>query len=123
LDQIRALIAQRQVEQAALGQEIAPDILIGDDEGYRTHHGLPGAAGQAVGPLCKAKTIQNEDCRDAVVGAELLDSGYALTLPIATAFVAAEGTPLDPFAAAAHIWQRPVLVGLGKSYRELAEGA
>ena len=38
-------------------------------------------------------------------------------------FVAAAGTPCDPFVVAAHTWQQPVAVGLGKRYRALAADA
>ncbi|MCC6455249.1 MAG: hypothetical protein IT328_09930 [Caldilineaceae bacterium] len=123
LEQIRAEVARRQAEQAALQQETAPDLLVDDEEGYRTQPGLPAVVGQAVGPLCDGEMLQANGCRDAIVGAELLDSGYVLTLPFATGFVAAAGTPLDPFITAARAWQRPVLVGLGKSYSQLVEGA
>jgi hypothetical protein len=123
LDEIRATLAKRQTEHAAAQQEAAPDILADDAEGNVTHQGLPGVAGQATGPLQRLDETQKDGYSGAVVGAELLDSGCALVLPLANGFVAATGTPLDPFVAAASAWQRPVVIGMGKSYAGLVGGA
>lgn len=126
IDEIRATLARRRVEQTAAQQEVAPDILVGDTEGrisrQETSHGILGVAGHATGPLCHWGVTEQENCSGAVIASELLDSGYALILPLATGFVSAAGTPLDPFVAAACAWQHPVIVGMGKSYADLAEG-
>jgi hypothetical protein len=63
------------------------------------------------------------ECRDAIVATALLDSGCVLALPLASGFVAAAGTPCDPFVVAAQSAQHPVAVGLGKRYAELTQGA
>ena len=118
-EEIRATLATRQAEYAAMQQEQAPAILIGDTEAFVTHHGLPGVAGKATGSLCLWDVQQ--DCRGALVATELLDSGFALALPLATGFVAATGTPCDPMVVAAHAWQRPIAVDLGKRYDELVK--
>jgi pyruvate,water dikinase len=123
LDEIRTTTAKRRLEHAAAQQEVAPDILVDDDEGFVTHDGLPAVAGQAEGPLRQWELIPQNGDRGAVVGAELLDSGYVLTLPLASGFVAAAGTPFDPFVVAARGWQRPVIVGMGKRYAGLVAGA
>jgi hypothetical protein len=126
VDEIRATLAQRRVEQTAAQQEIAPDILVGNTEGQmsrqETSHGILGVAGQAAGPLRHWGGTEQESCSGAVLASELLDSGHALALPLAIGFVSAAGTPLDPFVAAASAWQHPVIVGMGKSYADLAEG-
>jgi hypothetical protein len=124
-EEIRATAAQRESEHAAAQQESAPDLLVGDDEAYVSHHGLVGVAGKASGPFYPVQTLQKQknSVSGAVVGAELLDSGYALMLPLATAFVAAIGTPLDPFVVAVRAWQQPIVVGMGKGYSGLVEGA
>ena len=123
LDEIRALVAKRQTEHAAVQQEAAPDILADDAEVNVTHQGLPGVAGRATGPLQRLDETQKNGYRGAVVGSELLDSGCALVLSLANGFVAAAGTPLDPFVAAAAAWQHPVVIGMGKGYAGLVEGA
>ena len=126
LDEIRATTAQRRLEQSTLYTQIAPDILVDDHEGFATYHGLPGVEGKTTAPLCLWEAGTNgveRECCNAVVATTLLDSGYALALPLAKGFVAAAGSPWDPFVVAAHAWQRPVVVGLGKVYRELSDGA
>jgi pyruvate,water dikinase len=124
-DEIRATVAQRQREQIAMQQEIAPDVLADDHELFATHQGLSCVEGKAAGPICLDSSTPVQDCRGAIVATPLLDSGYVLALPLATGFVAAAGSPCDPFAVAAHAWQHPVVVGLGKRYAEFttANGA
>lgn len=118
-EEIRATLAERQRQHAAMQQAEAPAILVGDAEAAVTHHGLPGVAGKATGPLCRWDAKQ--DCQGAVVATDLLDSGFVLTLPFATAYLAASGTPCDPFVVAAQAWQRPIAVDLGKRYDEFAK--
>lgn len=121
LDEIHATTAQRKAEQAAVQQEDAPDLLVGDDEAFVAHQGLPGVEGTANGPL--QLWDANQDGMDTIVAAQTLDSGLALALPQAAGFVAASGTPYDPFVAVAQRWQRPVGLGLGKHFRALQNGA
>jgi pyruvate,water dikinase len=128
LDEIRDTTVKRQMEHAAAKQEVAPDILVGDDEAFVSHQGLPGVVGKATAPLClldtlRLDTTEKQDCRGAIVATELLDSGCVLTLPLAAGLVATAGTPCDPFVIAAHSWQRPVVVSMAKNSVELAEGA
>lgn len=122
-DEIRALLAQRQTEHEAIQQEIAPDILVGDQEAFATQSGLPGVAGKARGPLHHLNTTIQADEQGAILATRSLDSGCVLALPIGAAFVAESGTPCDPFVVAAHTWSRPVVVALGKNYHQLADGA
>jgi len=122
-DEIHATAVARRAQHAAWQTENAPEILLGDQEGRVTHHGLPGVAGHAVGPLRRWGTTKKNGCSGAIVGAEALDSGYALALPLADGFVAAGGTPLDPFVVAARAWHHPVIVNLGQTYDDLIEGA
>ncbi len=122
-DEIHATAIQRRQEYHTWHQTVAPEILVNDHEGYVTHQGLPGVAGHATGPLRRWGTSKKNGCSGAIVGAEVLDSGYALALPVADGFVSSGGTPLDPFVAAARMWHHPVIVGLGQRYPELIEGA
>jgi pyruvate,water dikinase len=122
LDEIRAMTADRQVEQAAIQAEIAPDLLVGDEEAFSAYRGLPGVAGKATAPLSPYDEAAPPASCGAIVATELLDSGFALLLPLATGFVAAAGMPYDPFVVAANAWQRPVAIGLGKACRELVDG-
>lgn len=122
-DEIRATLAQRQTEHAAHQARYPSDLLIGDQEAQPVRAGLPGAAGQAGGPLCRWAASHENGCHHAILGGEILDSGWALALPVADGFVAAQGSPLDPLVAAARVWQRPVVVGLGDTYRKLVDGA
>jgi pyruvate,water dikinase len=122
-DEIRALLAQRQAEQIAIQQEIAPDILVGDQEAFATQSGLAGVAGKASGPLHHLETTTQTGEQGAIFATRSLDSGCVLALPVGAAFVAEAGTPCDPFVIAAHQWQRPVVVAFGKSYQQLADGA
>jgi hypothetical protein len=62
-------------------------------------------------------------CKGAVVGARQFDSGWTPSLPVADGLLAAAGTPLDPFVAAARIWHVPTVVGLGPHYNGLVDGA
>jgi hypothetical protein len=120
LDEIHATTAKRQMEHAAMQQESAPDLLVGEDDAFAAHDALPAVAGTATAPLCLWDTKQ--DIRGAIVAAHYLDSGCTLALPHAEGFVAAAGTACDPFVVAAQGWQRPVAMSLGKRYGELADG-
>jgi len=122
LDEIRAATAKRRLEQADLAQ-VAPDLLLDDAEAFATQDALPGVAGRAIGPLCRWDNAPEQDGRNAIVATTLLDSGTTLALPLAAGFVAAAGSPCDPFVIAANLWQRPVVMSLGKSYCELRDGA
>ena len=115
--------AERKVALARLQAETAPDLLIGDQEAQRTRAGLPAVAGHATGPFHRWGLGQQDGCPAAIVGAEVLNSGWALALPPANGFVAAGGTPMDPFVAAAAAWHHPVIVDFGPAYAELVEGA
>jgi hypothetical protein len=123
LDEIRAAVAKRQAEQAALQAESAPKILVDDTEGNVTHTGLPGVVGKVSAPLSLWDTTQQQqDCRGVIVASELLDSGYALALPYAAGFVAAGGNACDPFMVAAQAWRSPVAYAVRKNHLELTNG-
>lgn len=121
-DEIHATTDKRRLEQSNL-DKVAPDLLLDDAEAFITSVGLPGAAGKASGLLCRWDGAPEGDGRNAIVATTLLDSGYALALPLAGGFVAAAGSLCDPFVLVANLWQRPVVVGLGQGYCELRDGA
>ncbi len=122
-EEIQATAAERRAAHDAWQKESAPPVLVGDAPAEAVHHGLPGAAGHATGPLRRWGETKKYGCSGAILGSEVLDSGWALTLPLADGFVSAGNTPMDPFVAAARAWQRPVMVGLGPAFRSLTEGA
>jgi len=101
----------------------APPMLIDDRTAWFAGVGLPGVSGQATAPLRRLSDQRADGCKGAILGAEYLDSGWALSLPMADGFVAAGGTPADPFVAAARIWHHPTVIGLGEAYYRLVEGA
>ena len=116
LDEIRAKVEARQIEFAGVRDGLAPDALLGDDELFANHNGVPGVAGQVTGPLSLWLNAPNPTSQDAIVAAKVLDSGCVLALPLAAGFVAAAGSPCDPFVLAAQAWQHPVAVGLGQRF-------
>jgi len=123
LDEILAVAEERKATMTAWQAETAPAVLVGDQEAHPTQTALPAVAGRATGPFRRWGLSKKNGCHHAIVGAEALDSGWALALPQADGFVAAGGTPLDPFVAAARAWHHPVVVGLGSAYADLVEGA
>jgi hypothetical protein len=122
LDEIRAATDKRRLEHSSLDM-VAPDLLLDDDEAFATEQGLAGVAGKAGGALCLWDGAPGRAGHNEIVATTLLDSGYVLALPLAGGFVAAAGSPCDPFVIAANRWQRPVVLSLGKGYCELREGA
>jgi len=114
---------QRKTEFMGWQQEFAPTLLIGNSVADPVHHGLPGARGEATGPLhCCEKPMPGID-HHAIIGTPQLDSGWAFVLPFARALVSATGTPLDPIVAAAHAWQIPTVLALGPQYGKLVASA
>ncbi len=116
--------AQERKRQVEAWREIhVPPMLVGDRAAWFADKGLPGVSGLATGPLRRLADQRAEGCKGAILGVEYLDSGWALALPTAKGFVAAGGTPADPFVAAARAWHRPTVIGLGEAYYGLVEGA
>lgn len=122
-EEIRATLAQRQAQHTAHQTGYPSDMLIGEQEAQPVRQGLPGVAGHAGGPLRRWTATRKNGCHHTIMGAEMLDSGWALGLPLADGFVAALGSPLDPLVAAARAWHHPVVVGLGDAYRSMIDGA
>lgn len=123
VDEIRTTAAERRATHAAWQQESAPPILCGDTPGESVHSGVPGVAGHATGPLRRWGETKKNGCSGAIAGTDVLDSGWALALPLADGFIAAGNSPMDPFVAAARAWHRPVVVELGAAFHDLVEGA
>ncbi len=135
-DEIRTRLAERRasyerwqdgVEQAKF---TVGELLIGDGDQAQeafplspSPGGLPAVVGTARGPLRRWASPQPHHCGPAIVGASQLDSGWALTLPVAHGYAAAYGTPVDPLIAAARAWHIPTLTGLDNDYRDLVDGA
>ncbi|MDI9549482.1 MAG: PEP-utilizing enzyme [Chloroflexota bacterium] len=123
LSDIHATAAERKRQVEAWRELHTPPVLVGDRAARFTGEGLPGVSGLATGPLRRLPEQRTEGCKGAILGVEYLDSGWALALPAAKGFVAAGGTPADPFVAAARAWHRPTVIGLGEAYYGLVEGA
>ncbi|HXF63773.1 MAG TPA: PEP-utilizing enzyme [Caldilineaceae bacterium] len=123
LAEIRAALAERQATHRESQQLSPAPLLLDDQEAQPARQGLPGVAGLAAGPLRRWASTKKNGCHEAILGAEALDSGWALGLPLANGFVSAGGSPLDSFVAAARVWHHPVVVGLGAQYWALVEGA
>lgn len=123
LDGIRET-AQRRRQTHAQWQTVRPhELLVGDVEAHAVRNGLTGVIGLATGPLRRQETPRPPSCKNAIVGAVRLDTGWATTLPMAAGYVTARGTPIDPIVAAARIWHIPTVLGLHQSYDQLIDGA
>jgi pyruvate,water dikinase len=135
-DEIRATCARRKAEHKADQVRSPGEILLGEAgaiakagqaggvlEAWPAHKGLPAVPGRVVGPLRRWAGHKGNGFKEAIIGADAFDGGWSLTLPVADGFVAATGTPIDPFVAAARAWHHPAIVGLGETYAALVEGA
>jgi hypothetical protein len=120
--EIHKTCKQRKAEFARWQQESPPALLIGDTPMSPVHPGIPGAGGQVTAPLQCLDEPMPAICQNGIVGTVHLDSGWALVLPFAHAFITAHGTPLDPIIAAAHAWHVPTVLALGDRYSRLVEG-
>ncbi len=123
IEAIRATAVQRAATYADEYSERPADVLIGDAEALPVGRGLPGTAGEAIGPLRRWDTLEPHVCNGAIVGVEQLSSGWSIVLPVAKGIVTATGTPLDPIVAAARIWHTPIILNLRDEYNSLVEGA
>ncbi|MEZ4677734.1 MAG: hypothetical protein R2932_26310 [Caldilineaceae bacterium] len=121
--EIQATNQKRRAEFTQWQAARVPPLLIGDAAAESVTIGLPGVSGQATGPLRRWMSPVPERCNGAIVGAQQFTSGWSLILPFTRSLIAADGTPLDPFVAAARAWHVPTVVGLGDVFDELVEGA
>lgn len=122
-DEIRQRAEERRSSYAQWQAQRAPAAFFDDAPAWMERLGLPSVAGQITGPLRRQKHLRPVLCQDAVVGARRVDSSWTPTLPVAGAFVAAAGSPLDPIIAAARAWHVPAVVGLGEEYDHLQDSA
>jgi pyruvate,water dikinase len=121
--EIHEVATKRRASYAEWQQAQPGEMIFDNVEAYPIHKGLPGVVGEATGPLRRQKGLQPLLCEGAVVGARQFDSGWTPSLPVADGLLAAAGSPLDPFVAAARIWHVPTVVGLGPHYNGLVDGA
>jgi len=122
--EIHATCEKRRAQYTAWQAEKPAWLSIGESPALAVDsHGLPAVSGSATGPLRRQPNPTPHRCDGAIVGTELLTSGWALVLPFARALIAAEGTPLDPVVAAARAWHVPTVVSLGATFDTLIEGA
>ena len=123
LDGIRCTVEERKRDHDTWVGADSPPVLVDDRPAWPVQFGLPGGSGQVTAPLRRLSDVHANSCKGAILGTEHLDSGWALALPVADGFAAATGTPVDACVAAARTWHRPTVVGLGKVYDGLVEGA
>jgi len=121
--EIRQRAEERRSSYAQWQNQRSPAAFFDDAPAWMERLGLPSVGGQITGPLRRQKHLRPVLCQDAVIGARRVDSGWTPTLPMAGAFVAAAGSPLDPIVAAARAWHVPAVVGLGAEYDHLLDGA
>lgn len=123
LDEIHATVRTRRADFGRWAATKHGALLVGEREAHLIGTGLPGAGGNAAGPLRRREITEVNGCQGAVVGVFYLGNASALSLPVADGFVAANGTPVDPLAVAARPWHRPVVLALGDRYETLTDGA
>jgi phosphohistidine swiveling domain-containing protein len=118
---IRATASQRKQDYAAWQGRAAGDLLVGDSEAFvvvpQGATGLPGAAGRSRGALVAAGDpagFTRVDGGKAILAGVQVDAGWSAALPVAAAIVQAQGSPLDPVAAAAAALQIPVVFDVGE---------
>lgn len=127
LEHIHALCAERKARQKSWqGEE--PGLLLLDDVEAKpvstaTGGGVGAVTGRALGPLHHWRETRKNGGHDAIAAAHVLDSGWAVVLPVVHGAVSAGGSALDPFVSAARVWHRPTVVALGRHYTSLVEGA
>lgn len=122
-EEIRQVLAERRKAVADWERAQPGDLLFDDAEAYPTHSALPGVTGEVTGPLRRQQRLQPILCEKAIVGTQHLDSGWAISLPLAAGLISATGSPLDPIVAAARIWHVPTVIHLGPQYNTLTDGA
>jgi len=122
-EDIQSTAARRRLDYAALPRTALPATLFDDTEGICDYMGLPGSTGQAVGPLRRWQGFEPQAANGAIVGAEQVDSGWSILMPVVDGVITACGVPFDPVVAAARHWHTPMMVSLGQQYVDLVEGA
>lgn len=121
--EIHSTCQQRRAEFAQWQHLAPPPLLIGENAATSQQQGLPGGSGQASGLFHHCAQPAPTHSQGAIVGAQQLDSGWSMILPMARGLIAANNTPLDPIIAAARSWHVPIVLGLGTCYSTLMEGA
>lgn len=123
LDDIHAVCAARKTQYAEWRTLHPGPVLLGDAEAASVAQGVGAVGGHVVGPLHHWRETRKNGCDDAIAASPVLDSGWAIVLPVVHGAVSEHGSPLDPFVCAARVWNRPTVVGLGAVYEHLIEGA
>lgn len=119
---IHGVAAERKGQVATWRAEVAPPFLVGDGPVRLTQQGLPGAPGQAQGPVQVAPDVQLATTTDVIVTGVQPDSGWTVYLPAAAGLVAAQGSALDPAVAAARALGVPAVVEVGDGFVGLETG-
>jgi len=110
-------------------RRIAPPALIWGERAARLQTtGLPAAGGARTGTAVTVESITIENGAvesaalpsDAVLVCEEPESALAALLPAAAAFVAVQGSPLDPLCACARSLGRPGVVATGSPFATIS---
>ncbi len=121
---IRSTVEQRRAtHQARCEERSAPPLFIAEFPAQNAILGLPGSSGSVTAPLRRLRNMDTDGCGDAILGADHLSSGWAITTPVVDGYIARRGTPIEPCVVAARVWHRPVVVAMGQEYDDLLEGA
>lgn len=123
LEGIHAVCAQRKTDYATWQSQEPAELLLDDREATPLELGIGAVGGQVAGPLHHWRETRKNGNSHAIAAAHVFDSGWSVALPVIHGAVSAGGSPLDPFVAAARVWHRPTVVGLGQYYGQLVEGA
>ncbi len=125
--EIQQTCATRRAEfanwQSQAATEGMPWLMVGDRAADHSTMGIPAAGGEAIGPLRHWNRATPTRCAGAIVGAEHVDAGWSLIMPLVRALLIAQGTPLEPLIAAARAWHIPTVTTLDGEFQQLVEGA
>ncbi len=126
MENIRATGSQRKQDYGTWQQTAAGDLLVGENEAFanipKGATGLPGAAGRCRGAVVAAGDptgLARVDGDKAVLAGVQVDAGWSAALPVTAAIVQAQGSPLDPVAAAAAALQIPLIYDVGERLAEV----
>ena len=106
---IHATAVERRQALAAQRHTPPADLLWGDRAATRQSSGLPAALGAAEGDIVSEDALAALSA-GAIVLRQQPESAAAILLPAASAFVTAEGSPLDPLCTCARSLGRPGVV-------------
>jgi hypothetical protein len=109
---IHATAGERRAAYEQWRQADSVDLLWGDREALAAESGLPASGGVASGAVVATSDLSSL-AAGSVIACTVAESSVAILLPACVAFVAAQGSPIDPLAACARTLGHPGVVALG----------